>query len=441
MAAGADMVPGRDSLWRGGARGAAAALVLGVTDAGLALSDPALAAALARLSASDRARAGRLALATLRHVAAADATLKPLLRKGPPPAIRAILRTATVELMQEGGDGHGVVNAAVTLAQSAGPQARGFAGLVNAVLRKVAGLPRDAWAAHPPQAMPGWLRGRVMSAYGSAAARAIEAAHARGAAMDLTPRDGNAPALAARLGGTVLPTGSVRLPSQPGAVSDLPGYDSGDWWVQDAAAALPARAAQVRPGETALDLCAAPGGKTLQLAAAGAEVTALDLSPARMDRLAENLTRCQLTARTVTADALTWDAPQAYDLVLLDAPCSATGTIRRHPDLPFIRDAASLKPLVALQAALLDRALAHVAPGGRLVFATCSLLPEEGERQVAAALQRHPGLATDPDAPAALPGIDPAWITPEGGLRLRADFWPETGGMDGFYLAVLRPSA
>ena len=168
----------------------------------------------------------------------------------------------------------------------------------------------------------------------------MEAAHAAGAALDLTPRDGDAAALAARVGGVKLPTGSVRL-ARPGQVTALPGFDAGEWWVQDAAAALPVRLAAPRPGERALDLCAAPGGKTLQLAAAGAEVTAVDVSAPRMERLARNLERCRLEARAVIADATGWDEG-GYDVVLLDAPCSATGTIRRHPDLPHAKDLADL---------------------------------------------------------------------------------------------------
>ena len=187
-------------------------------------------------------------------------------------------------------------------------------------------------------------------------------------------------------------------------------------------------------GERVLDLCAAPGGKTLQLAAAGAEVTAVDLSEPRMARVRENLSRCGLTADLITADALEWQPDQAFDAVLLDAPCSATGTIRRHPDLPFVKDGSELPALVDLQARLLDRALGMVRPGGRVVFCTCSLLPEEGEGQLAAALARHPGLRVER---VALPGVEQAWLTAEGGLRLRPDLWADRGGMDGFFMVRL----
>ena len=204
--------------------------------------------------------------------------------------------------------------------------------------------------------------------------------------------------------------------------------------MQDAAAALAVRLLAPVAGERVLDLCCAPGGKTLQIAASGAQVVAVDLSEARMGRVRENLARCGLQAELVVADALVWEPGERFDAVLLDAPCSATGTIRRHPDLPFVKDGSEVEGLVALQAALLDRALAMVKPEGRVVFCTCSLLPEEGEGQLAAALARHPGLRVER---VEVPGVDPAWWTDTGGLRLRPDHWAARGGMDGFFMARL----
>ncbi|MCT8330872.1 methyltransferase domain-containing protein [Acidimangrovimonas sediminis] len=416
------------------ARTVAAGLVAGVLNDRCTLADQIARGALDPLPAGERARAQRLALVTLRRLGPVDRVLKPLLRKAPPPMVHAVLRVATAEILGEGAQAHGVVSSAVDAIRKGGRALEGYAGLANAVLRRVADYPVDDFAALPPQELPGWLRGRLMSAWGKAATRAMEVAHAAGASLDLTPRDGDAGALAARLGGLALPTGSVRLTARA-QVSDLPGYAAGDWWVQDAAAALPARALEVRPGERVLDLCAAPGGKTLQLAAAGADVTALDLSAPRMERVRQNLARCGLSAQTVVADALDWSAPAPFDAVLLDAPCSATGTIRRHPDLPFVRSSDGLKALFALQAALIDRAIGFLRPGGRLVFSTCSLLPDEGEGQVTAALARHPGLEIETPM---ITGTDPGWSSREGGLRLRPDYWPDLGGMDGFYLARVR---
>lgn len=419
------------------ARTAAARLIEGVTEGHVMLADQIAAGALEALAPQDRARAQRLALATLRRLGPADRVLKPHLRRRPPPPVLALLRLATVEVLGEGGDPHGVVHDVVGALRDGGARLQGYSGLANAVLRKVVALPAGALVDQPAQELPGWLRGRLMSAWGKGATLAMEAAHAAGAALDLTPRDGDAAALAARLGGISLPTGSVRLQGRT-QVSELPGYADGDWWVQDAAAAVPARALAPTPGLRVLDLCAAPGGKTLQLAAAGADVTALDISAPRMERLQANLKRCSLSAQCIVADALAWTPQAPFDAVLLDAPCSATGTIRRHPDLPFVRDPAGLKPVLALQAALIDRALSFLRPGGRLVYATCSLLPDEGEGQMAAALARHPDLTL---APTDLPGSDPAWASPAGGLRTRPDFWPDLGGLDGFFVARLQRAA
>jgi 16S rRNA (cytosine967-C5)-methyltransferase len=349
----------------------------------------------------------------------------------------AALRLGAWEVCAGGGQPAGVVNDCVTAVRTsretgAGP---GGAGLVNAVLRKVAAEGPAKWPALPVPHLPKALRKRLLAAWGKDAVAAIEAAHAAGAGLDLSPRDGDAPALADRLGGLALPTGSVRL-GQAGQVTALPGWEEGAFWVQDAAAAIPARALHARTGERIADLCAAPGGKTLQLASAGAAVTAVDVSADRMARVAQNLARTGLTGTLVTADALTWQPDAPFDAVLLDAPCSATGTIRRHPDLPHALDLAGLPDLMALQARLIDRAVALVRPGGRIVYATCSLLPEEGEAQVQAALARHPGLSLDPVA-LDLPGVDPAWTVP-GGLRLRPDHWADLGGIDGFFVAALR---
>ena len=407
------------------ARRAALTLLSGVLDARRTLAQ---LAAPCELSPSDAARAQRLALTVLRHLGRLDALIRPLVRRRPARRVEDLLRMGAAELMVDGSPPHGVVDACVTLAK-ADVATRKAAGLVNAVLRK---LPERAalWPKLPPQTMPVWLMAAMKRDWPAAAMRAMEAAHERGAPLDLTLRG----ATPEGLEGTRLPTGSLRVAAAQ--VSALPGYAEGAFWVQDAGAALPVRLLDPQPGERVLDLCAAPGGKTLQLAAAGADVTALDISPARMAVVHENLARTGLTARAVIADALDYDAP-AFDAVLVDAPCSATGTIRRHPDLPFVKGAVDAEALTRLQARLIDRARGLLAPGGRMVFCTCSILKNEGERQVTAALKRHPDLAVIPADPASLGG-DAEWASPEGGLRLRPDHWAARGGIDGFYMACLQ---
>jgi len=384
-----------------------------------------------------RARARRLAADVLRHRGRADTLLARSMAHPPPRAARDVLRLAVVELCAHGAAPHGAVDAAVRLMRADRRGAR-LAGLANAVLRRIATEGPDAWAALPPDPLPGWLRAPLLRAWGAAAVAGIEAAHAAGAPLDLTLRE---PAMAgdwaARLGAEVLPTGSLRLPSSTGQLSALPGHDEGAWWVQDAAAAVPVRTLGDVAGADVLDLCAAPGGKTLQLASAGASVTALDRSATRLGRLAENLARTGLSARIVAADALDWEPGQSFDAIVLDAPCSASGTIRRHPELPHIGAGRDIAALAELQARLFDRAAGWLRPGGWLVFCTCSLLPDEGEAQFAAALVRHASLEAQPLDPTDF-GLPAEAEAGGGGLRLRPDLWPERGGMDGFFIAVFR---
>ncbi len=413
------------------ARSAAVYLLDQVLGEGRLMSELIAGGALEALAPADRARAQRLAGDTLRGLARADRLLSKHLRKPPPLPVFNVLRAGTVELAQ-GGDAHGVVNEAVAII-GRHPRHNRLKGLINAVLRKMAEEAPAKWTDLRQPGLPHWLRAPLVEAWGKGAVAAMERAHFAGAPLDLTVKS-DAEAWAARLGGSVLPTGSVRL-REAGQVSALPGYESGAWWVQDAAAALPVQVLDPKPGERVLDLCAAPGGKTLQLAARGATVTALDISERRMARVAENLARTGLTATCVVGDALEHEG--VYDAVLLDAPCSATGTIRRHPDLPHAKDGSDFGALIELQAAMIDHALGLLAPGGRLVFCTCSLLPDEGECQVEEALLRHPGLTVDRSA-LGRSGIADDWITEDGGLRLRPDYWPELGGMDGFYVACLR---
>ncbi|GIT88280.1 RsmB/NOP family class I SAM-dependent RNA methyltransferase [Roseobacter sp. OBYS 0001] len=413
------------------ARRSAVYLLDQILGEGRLMSELLTAGTLDKLEPEDRARAARLAQDTLRGLERADRILQKHLSKYPPLTVRNALRVGAFELCT-GTAAHGVVNAMVELV-SRHKHYSHLKGLTNAVLRKVAADGPTAWDALRPPRLPKWLRGPLVEAWGADAMARMDIAHFAGAPLDLTAKS-DAPAVAALTGGTLLPTGSVRI-ANAGQVSAMPGFSDGTWWVQDAAAALPVRILAPQPGETVLDLCAAPGGKTMQLAAAGAVVTAVDDSSVRMGRVEENLARTGLKAKTLVQDAQITTG--TFDAVLLDAPCSATGTIRRHPDLPHAKDGSEFGDLIAMQADLIDHAWGCVKPGGRLVFCTCSLLPDEGEVQIDDALERHADMRTDADA-LEIPGVDPAWRTSEGGLRLRPDYWSDLGGMDGFYIAVLR---
>jgi 16S rRNA (cytosine967-C5)-methyltransferase len=410
------------------ARKAAVDLLDQVLDQGRPLSEARL---LERLEPADRAAAQRLSLQCLRGLERVDRLLKPHLRKTPALRVMNILRLGTIELCS-GGAAHGVVSDCVEIA-ARGKRTQGAKGLVNAVLRKISAQGPEAWGQLRVPRLPKWLRKPLAEAWTPQAVAAMEQAHFDGAPLDITVTS-DAEGWAKKLGGTVLPTGSVRL-EDPGQVTALPGFSEGAWWVQDAAAALPARLLGDVAGLKVLDMCAAPGGKTLQLAAAGAEVTALDLSQARLKRVEENLARTGLRATVVAGDAM--EHVGQYDAILLDAPCSATGTIRRHPDLPHAHKGERISELIGLQEAMLAHALTLLKPGGKLVFATCSLLPDEGECHIEEALAQVPGLSV---LPLDQPWIEDSWRSDEGGLRLRPDYWRDRGGMDGFYMALLRKS-
>lgn len=388
-----------------------------------------LGAALAGLEPSDRARAERLATETLRWAGRSDRMLGPYLRQKPDDLVLNALRLALYEIHEAGVPGHAAVNAAVELVP------KRVKGLVNAVLRNTQ-RSENSWSDLPFPQISKWLRKPLVAAWGKDAVVSMEAVLSKPPPLDLTVAD-DAAAWAERLNAELLPTGSLRLHGA-GQVSKLPGFAEGAWWVQDVAAALPVNLLAPAEGETVLDLGAAPGGKTMQLAASGAKVTALDRSEARLERLNENLNRTKLSAEVVVADALGWSPMRMFDAILVDAPCSATGTLRRHPDLMFAKSGQELEALTALQTAMLDRALEWLKPGGRLVFCTCSLLPEEGEDQRDAVLSRHPGLHVDDVMPA---GTEAGWRSAGGGLRLRPDYWADRGGMDGFFMVRLQKPA
>jgi 16S rRNA (cytosine967-C5)-methyltransferase len=387
--------------------------------------------AFAGLDRRERAFARALAMLTLRRLGAIDRVLEARLQKPPPEAVKAILRLGAAQLYFMEAPDFAAVHTSVELAAER-KETRPFKGLVNAVLR---GLARDgAPVDDPAAAAPHWLLARWSAAFGADAAARIAALVAHEPLTDLCPRDPDGgPALAQTLGAQVLPGGGLRS-GLKGDIAEWPAFADGAWWVQDAAAQIPARLLAAGPGQTTLDLCAAPGGKTLQLAAAGAEVVALDRSAARLTRVRENLARARLKAELVAADAASWADPRQFDAVLLDAPCSATGTFRRHPDVLWGARPGDIAKLAEVQARLLASAAPRVAPGGRLVYCVCSLEPEEGEGQVGLFLRRHPQFRLSPIAPGE-GGAPAASITSEGFARI-LPFHME-GGCDGFFAARL----
>jgi len=391
------------------------------------------------LSPRDCAFARLLVATTLRRLGQIDAVLAQCLDKPLTPkasAAEGALRLGVCQLLFLETPAH----AAVTETIDALPRAAGaYRGLVNAVLRRVAQEGPALLQAAPeiPTNLPDWLWQGWNGAYGEDTARAIAAQHLREPPLDLTVKDPAEQALwAERLGALLLPNGSLRL-QDAGAVESLPGFAEGAWWVQDAAAALPARLLGDVAGKKVADLCAAPGGKTAQLAAAGASVLAVDRSAPRLQKVADNLARLGLAAELVVADAAQWQPPDPLDAVLLDAPCSSTGTIRRHPDIAWLKRPADVAKLAQLQDRLLLNAVQALAPGGRLVFCTCSLQPEEGPQRIAALLSAGAPVEREPIAAAEIAGQSEL-ITAEGDLRTLPSDWPQFGGLDGFYAARLR---
>jgi 16S rRNA (cytosine967-C5)-methyltransferase len=387
--------------------------------------------ALKALAPRDRAFARALVMATLRRLGPIDAALQSRLAKPPPERVVQILRLGLAQVFGLQTPAHAAVATSVDLT-AADKHSRPLKGLVNAVLR---GLVREPPALDDPELLaPQWLYARWRAAFGEAEARAIAALIVQEPATDLSLKvKSDAAALAEPLEAEILPGGALRTALR-GEVSAWPGFAEGRWWVQDASAATPARLLKLQPDETALDMCAAPGGKTLQLAAAGAKVTALDKSAGRLTRVNENLARMGLSAEVITADAAQWGGTRQFDAVLLDAPCSATGTFRRHPDVLWAAKASDIAGLAATQSRLLDAAARRTRPGGRLVYCVCSLEPEEGEAQVAAFLSRTPQFGLDPIDPGE-GGAPTASLRLDGTLRILPHH--RDGGTDGFYIARL----
>jgi 16S rRNA (cytosine967-C5)-methyltransferase len=402
--------------------------------------DDAFAAAISKAAFSglefrDRAFARAIATMALRRLGQIEDMLSRFLEK-PLPAeafeARFILIAAAAQLAFMDVAPHAAISLAVEQAKGS-RMARRYAGLVNAVLRKVSANAAAAVAEQDAARLnvPAWLFARWVAHYGEETARLIAAAHLQEPAHDLSVKT-DAQGWAGRLGGTLLPWGTVRLAVR-GRIEDIEGYAEGGWWVQDAAAALPALLLGDVQGKRVADLCAAPGGKTAQLAARGAQVTAIELSASRLRRLHENLARLDLRAETVQADAGEWAPTELFDAVLLDAPCSATGTIRRNPDIAYLKTEADIAALSAVQTRLLDHALSLLEPGGELVFSTCSLEAEEGEAQIERLLAARRDVRLIPIRAGDL-SIPPECVTPAGMLRTLPF---HAGGMDGFFAARL----
>ncbi len=391
--------------------------------------------AFSGLASRDRAFARAIAATALRRLGQIEDMLGRFLDRPLPVdafETRFILIAAAAQLVFMDVAPHAAIGLAVEQAKGA-RTGRHFAGLVNAVLRR---LNADKAAILAEQEAGrlntlDWLRRRWVSSYGEETANRIAAAHLEEPPLDLSVKE-DAAGWAAPLSGLLLPWETVRL-SVKGRIEDIEGYDEGAWWVQDAAAALPALLFGDVRGLRVADLCAAPGGKTAQLAARGAQVTAVDISGPRLRRLRENLARLNLKAETVQANASEWTPPEPFDAVLLDAPCSATGTIRRNPDIPYLKSETDITALAAVQARLLKHAPSLLKPGGQLVYATCSLEPEEGEDQIGALLAERGDIALAPIHSDAL-GVPPEAVTDRGMLRTLPF---HAGGMDGFFAARL----
>lgn len=406
------------------------------------LDGPAAHPGLKALADRDRALMRRLVATILRRLGTLGHVLSHLLDRGVPtdaPRAQSALLIGAAQILWMDVPDHAAVDLSVRLVQ-ADRRAAKYAGLVNAVLRRCAREGQSLLDEVKDQALdvPPWLLARWSAHYGEAAAKDIVAAIGHEPPLDLTVKS-DPQQWASRLHGEVLPTGTVRTPLH-GSVTMLPGFNEGQWWVQDAAAALPVRLFGDLTGRTVVDLCAAPGGKTAQLVQAGAQVTALDRSPARVARLRGNLARLSFEAESIAADACEWTTETSFDGVLIDAPCTSTGTVRRHPDVAWLKQDSDIAALAVQQARLIRRGLALLKPGGTLIYCTCSLEPEEGEQVVANLLATESDVRRQPVDPEELAGLAEL-VTPDGDVRTLPSHLPHPdpalGGLDGFYGARL----
>lgn len=422
------------------ARKAAAMAVADVMGRGFRLeSSLAKNPALEGLDPRDRAFARAIGATTLRRLGQIDAVLAPLVKTPPPGRVQAYLQTAVAQMVFMDVAPHAAVGDTVTLVK-ADDKSEPFSGLVNAVLRKVADIGKAEAAKVPPiQNIPGWLRSEWTRLYGKAAVRRMALLLATSPPLDLSVKN-DPEGWAKKLGGTVIGGKTVRL-DVIGNVTALEGFKEGEWWAQDISASLPARVLEQAcggfKGKRVADLCAAPGGKTMQLCAMGGTVTAFDLSEARTERLKRNLDRTQLDATIVMADLTEYMPETLFDAVLLDAPCSSTGTFRRHPDVIHNRRERDITPLTRLQDTLLKHAAKCVSPGGTLLYSVCSLQEREAAARVRKFLKGMPEFGLVKLSP--IPGLDlPEGRIDGGMIRLLPSEAPDGRGMDGFFIAVLK---
>jgi 16S rRNA (cytosine967-C5)-methyltransferase len=389
-----------------------------------------------RLPTRDKGFARLISATTLRRLGQIDVLIDICIEKPLPKAgetVRDILRMAIAEMLFLGVAPHASVDSAVTLVETR--KLSKFKGLTNAVLRRLSRDGKTLLAAIPESRnVPDWMLASWSEEFGAETAERIASASLREPTLDISVKS-DPEGWAKKLTATVLPSGTLRR-GFGGPIDAMPGFAEGAWWVQDAAAALPARLLGDIKGKRVLELCAAPGGKTAQLISAGAEVTALDRSEPRLGRLRRNLSRLGLAAETIVEDATTWRPPTLFDAVLLDPPCTSTGTIRRHPDILHSKGPADLPKLAALQDKLLAGAMEMVKPGGTVVFCTCSLQPDEGERRIETFLASTSLAERSPIRADELPGIADA-ITEAGDLRTFPFHLSERGGLDGFFASRL----
>jgi 16S rRNA (cytosine967-C5)-methyltransferase len=397
---------------------------------------------LAGLEGRDRALTRSIATVALRRLGTIRQALGALLAEGLPRSAAQVewsLIVAAAQILFLDVPDHAAVDLAVRITRL-DPKGGAYASLVNGVLRNLI-RQRDSLVARvdaEDQDTPAWLAARWRKNFGEATARAIMATHRLEPTLDITVK-ADPDHWAAELGAIVLPTGSLRLSGGHTPIPELPGYGDGAWFVQDAAAALPAKLIPAAAGLKIGDLCSAPGGKAAQLALRGAHVTAIDRSAERLKLLAANFERLRLEAEIVVGDVMTLKG-YAFDAVLVDAPCSSTGTIRRHPDVAWTKKQSDIATLSALQARMLDKAFELVRPGGTIIYCTCSIEPEEGELQIPALLRRNPDVMRQPISAEEVGGF-PEFISESGDLRTLPSYLagpdPRLAGVDGFFAARL----